>query len=159
MVVGYDSGKVLVRASLRPGRGMELQSGSSPVVARRQRLSEGKDILEHGRALAGHCRTFQRAPLKSAPLLPVEQDRPRVTLQGGLGVEQETHKGCSWPDPFSAAQPPPTAWDEGGGTSIRKMRVTQGAWPRIWLTRCCSGRSIHVFTLTETGPQVKKPGF
>lgn len=43
--------------------------------------------------------------------------------------------------------------------SSRKMRVTQGAWPRIWLTRCCSGRSIHVFTLTETGPQVKKPGF
>ena len=82
-----------------------------------------------------------------------------MTFQGGLDVEEETHKGCSWPDPFSAGQPSPPAWDEGGGMSSRKIRVTQGAWPRIWLIRCCFRRSIRVFTLTETGPQVKKPGF
>lgn len=59
-----------------------------------------KDIAERGGTPASHYRAYQGPPLKEKPLLPV------ATSQGGLGVDEKTPKGSSWPDCLFVAQLP-----------------------------------------------------
>lgn len=82
-----------------------------------------------------------------------------MTSQGGLGADEQKLKSVFWPDHLSVAQPPSRPW--GGEREVGlKGKSNPGALPSIWGTHSATmslGGSSHVFTVRETGPQVKKP--